>query len=112
VLASRARIDEDFERTLAAVHKRRPQLGGVSSADVCIFDAKSFGFFEMYGVSVWSREKGVEPEKTFFGQGGRVNFVRMSFVDGPLAHQQQFRLNHVVKNSIYLVFLILPGLRC
>jgi len=60
-----------------AVHKRRPQLGGLSSADRgrglfrCgrpHFLAQNIGFFEIYGVS--ARTRGVEP-------GGGVNFSRI-----------------------------------
>jgi len=36
-----------------------------------LFDAKNFEFFEIYGVSVWTKGEGVEPVRTFFGQGGR-----------------------------------------
>jgi len=40
-----------------------------------LFGAKSIRFFEFYGVS--ARTKGVEPERTFFGQGRRgVNLSR------------------------------------
>jgi len=34
-----------------------------------IFDAKNVGFFEIDGVSAWTRERGVEPVGTFCGQG-------------------------------------------
>jgi len=37
-----------------------------------LLDAKNFGFFEFYGVSV--RTRGVEPVRTFFGQGGGGQF--------------------------------------
>jgi len=46
--------------------------------------AKNFGFFEIYGVSV--RSKGVEPVRTFCGQGEEINFLRLCakvFMDGP-----------------------------
>jgi len=54
------------------------------------FDAKNFGFFEIYGVS--ARIRGVEPVRTFFGQGGRGSsfhdFVRTSFIDDPKEKMQ------------------------
>jgi len=54
-----------------------------------LFEAKNFGFFEIYGVSARTRGEEVEPVRTFFGQEGRVSifrdFVRTSFMDGPLA---------------------------
>jgi len=37
-----------------------------------LFGAKNFGFFEIYNVCAWTR--GVEPVRTFCGQGGGVNF--------------------------------------
>jgi len=47
-----------------------------------LFDTKKFGFFEIYGVSAWT--KGVEPMWTFCRQGGRrsifLDFVRTSMV--------------------------------
>jgi len=69
---------------LGAVHKRRPQSGGggyLSSADVlrtrgevwtsALFGAKKLRTFLTYVVSVWTRGKGVEPVRTFFGKGRR-----------------------------------------
>jgi len=56
---------------LGGVHKRRLQSGGreivrcghfaekgggSSDVDVCTFWYKNFGFFEIYGVSAWTRE--------------------------------------------------------
>jgi len=81
-------------KPLGAVHKRRPQLGGgggfvqceyfvdkgeggSSDVDVHIFWRKNFEFFEIYGVFVrWYGQgrRGVEPVRTFFGQGGRGQF--------------------------------------
>jgi len=51
-----------------------------------LFGAKSIGFFKIYGVSARKKGVGVEPVRTFFGQGGGVNFrnfVRASFMGGP-----------------------------
>jgi len=40
-----------------------------------LFGAKNSGFFEIYGVP--ARTRGVEPVRTFFGQGGEgFNFSR------------------------------------
>jgi len=51
-----------------------------------LFGAKNLGFFEIYGGS--TRTKGVEPVRTFCGQGGGASivpdFVQTSFMDGPL----------------------------
>jgi len=41
-----------------------------------LFRAKTFGFFEIFDVSVRTRGKGVEPVRTFCQQGGGVNFSR------------------------------------
>jgi len=35
-----------------------------------LFGAKNFGFFEIYGVSAPTKWEGVEPVRTFCGQGG------------------------------------------
>jgi len=54
-----------------------------------LLGAKSFEFFEIYGVRKDKRGEGeVEPVRTFFGQEGEgmtnfCNFVRTSFMDGP-----------------------------
>jgi len=62
--------------------------GGSSDADVRTFWCKHLGSFEINGVSAWIM--GVEPVRTFCGQGGRVeglpifrNFVWTSFMDDP-----------------------------
>jgi len=47
---------------------------GSSDADVCIFCAKNFGFFEIYVCPHGQRGMRVEPVRTFFGQG-RVKFL-------------------------------------
>jgi len=44
------------------------------------FDAKNFGFFEIYGVSARTRGEGVEPVQKFFGQVGRG--LLFSILDG------------------------------
>jgi len=52
---------------------------GSSYMNSAHFSAKNIGFFEIYGVSARTRGWGVEPVRTFFGQGGRrsnVNFLR------------------------------------
>jgi len=38
-----------------------------------LFGVKNFGFFKIYGVS--ARTRGVEPERTFFEQGGAQFFA-------------------------------------
>jgi len=38
--------------------------GGSSNADVRIFGAKKFGFFEIYGVSAAARRREVDPVRT------------------------------------------------
>jgi len=52
------------------------------------FGAKNFGFFESFGVSARTRGEGVEPVRTFCGQGERGStfrdFERTSFMDDPL----------------------------
>jgi len=61
---------------------------GPSDADVRTFWCKNFGFFEICGVSAWTRVGGViYLVRTLFGQGGWaifLNFVRASFMDHPL----------------------------
>jgi len=54
---------------LGAVHKVRSQSGGrgLQMRTSALFDAKNFGFFEIYDVSV--RTRGVEPLRTVCGQG-------------------------------------------
>jgi len=50
-----------------------------------LFGAKNFGFFKIYGVSALTR--GVEPVRTFCGQGGGSNFhdfLRISYMEGSL----------------------------
>jgi len=51
-----------------------------------LFDAKNFGFFKIYGMSARKREEGGSASADFFGQGGPIffDFMRTSFVDGPL----------------------------
>jgi len=80
---------------LGAVHKRRSQGGReLSSADIlrtreegvlqmrtsALFGAKTFEFFEIYGVSARIRGRGFVQ----CGQGVSIfrDFVRMSFMDG------------------------------
>jgi len=76
---------------------------GDFSDDVCSFSCKKLVFFEIYGVFARTRGKegwasakifrtrgeGVEPVRTFCKQGGKVqffrDFVRTSFMDGPLS---------------------------
>jgi len=42
-----------------------------------LFGAKNIKFFEIYSVSARQRGEGVEPVRTFYGQGGSgVNFSR------------------------------------
>jgi len=51
-----------------------------------LFDAKNFGFFEIYGVSARNKGEGVQPVRTFSGQEeGSIfrDFVRTSVIDGP-----------------------------
>jgi len=36
-----------------------------------LFAAQNYKFFEIYGVSAWTVEKGFERVRTFFGQGGK-----------------------------------------
>jgi len=96
---------------LGAVHKRRPQSRGRGCPVRTFFGlggrrlfrcgrphffaqkktAQKTGFFEIYGVSAVRTNKGgggVEPVRSFYGQGGRRSifrdFVRISFMDGPL----------------------------
>jgi len=63
-----------------------------------LFGAKNFRFFEINGVSARTRGGRVEPVRTFYGEGGGEvasadkrgggtifrDFVRTSFMDGPL----------------------------
>jgi len=52
------------------------------------FGEKSFGFFEIFGVSHGQGGRSVELVRTIFGQAERGSifhdFVRMSFMDDPL----------------------------
>jgi len=71
-----------------------------------LFGAKYFKIFEIY--VVFAQTKGVEPLRTYFGQGGRgVNFsgfVRTSFIDGPFRRFLFYILNVTRKNKLYLNF--------
>jgi len=40
-----------------------------------LFGAKNFGFFEIYGVSAWTRGEGVKPVRTFTDKGGGGQFL-------------------------------------
>jgi len=54
-----------------------------------LFGAKTIGFLEIYVVS--ARKRGVEPVRTFLRQVGGVifrDFVRTSFMDGPLPERK------------------------
>jgi len=52
-----------------------------------LFDAKNFGFFEIYGVSARTRGEGLSQGGHFSDKGGGgqffCNFVRTSFMDNP-----------------------------
>jgi len=87
---------------LGAVHKGCPQSGVREVCPVQTFFAQGGFFrcnrlhflvqklwiFEIYGVSV--QTKGVEPVRTFCGQGGKFfrDFMWMSFMDGSLVKEQ------------------------
>jgi len=45
--------------------------GEFLDAESAFFGVKNFGFFEIYGVSAWAKEKEFKPVRTFFGQGKR-----------------------------------------
>jgi len=66
---------------LGAAHERRPQRKRVvlQMRTFALFGAKNFGFFEIYGVSARTRGKG-----SIFR-----DFVRTSFMDGPLYERIQ-----------------------
>jgi len=51
-------------------------MGCPSDANIRTFGAKTFGFFEIYGVSSRTRGEGIKPVRTFCGQGEGVNFSR------------------------------------
>jgi len=58
---------------------------GSSDANVCYFDVKNGGFFEVYSVSARTKERGGdEPVLKFFGRRGVSfrDFVRTYFMDG------------------------------
>jgi len=74
---------------LGAVHKRRPKSGGrLSNADIfrtrgvlpirasALFGAKNTEFFEIYGVSAWTRGRGLNQCGHFSDKGEGVNFSR------------------------------------
>jgi len=52
--------------------------------DSAVFGAKNVGFFEFMVCPHGQGGKGVEPVRTFCRQGGRVNYVRTSFIVGSL----------------------------
>jgi len=59
--------------------------GGSSDAVVWTFWYKNYRFFEIYSVSAQTRGEGVEPVRTFCGQGRSIfrEFVQASFMDVP-----------------------------
>jgi len=70
-----------------------------------LFGAKNFGFFEIYGVSAWSRE--VEQVWTFFEKGVGVvfrDFVRASFIDGPLSNTY---LAYIQNKSFHIIIIMI-----
>jgi len=89
---------------LGAVHKRRPHSGGgvfLSSAEIlrtreegvlqmrtsAPFGVKKLGFFEIYGMSSWTRGRGLASADILrTRERGSIfrDFVRTSFMDGPL----------------------------
>jgi len=73
-------------RGLTSADIFRTKRRGSSEMDVHIFGAKNIEYFEIYGVSAWTR--GVEPVQTFCGQEGQCfyNFVWTSFTDGSLRY--------------------------
>jgi len=87
---------------LGTVHKRRPQSGDEGGCPVRTFCGQGGGgvlqirtnieLSEIYGVSARTRgEKGVTPVRTFCGEGESIirDFVRTSFMDGPLLVRTQ-----------------------
>jgi len=53
---------------------------GSSNADVRTFGAKTFEFFENFGVSSRTRREGVEPVTTFCGQGGQFFVILCGYL--------------------------------
>jgi len=66
--------------------------GDSSDVDVRNFDAKIIGFRNLWCVCT---DKGVELARTFYGPGRKGSifrdFVRTSFMDGPLKVSYQYR---------------------
>jgi len=56
-----------------------------------LFGAKIIGFFEINGVSARTRGEGVEPVRTRGGGQFFVNYVRATFMDGPLSTRTELR---------------------
>jgi len=57
------------------------------------FDAKNFGFFEIYGASARTRGRGSASVDIFWTRGLIFcDFVRTSFMDGPLSEKIVCRL--------------------
>jgi len=73
-----------------AVHKGRPRsrkfvqcgnfrdkgVGVLQMRTSALIDAKNFGHFEIYSVSARTRSEGVQPVRTFSGQGKGGHFLR------------------------------------
>jgi len=95
---------------LGVVHKGRPHSGGEGYVQCrhladkggggvlqirtsALFDVKNFRFFKIYGVPARTRGREVETVRTFFELGverGSIfrDFVRTSFMDGPLGKSE------------------------
>jgi len=80
---------------IRGANKKTPRAGGGGGEGV--YPVRTSGVFKMrtsalFGIKtskfmVCPHGQGeVKPLRTFFGQGGKVNFVRTSFMDGLLAN--------------------------
>jgi len=49
---------------------------GSSDATHALFDAKDFGYFEIYGVFAQTCGRGIEPVRIFCEQGGGCSILR------------------------------------
>jgi len=71
------------EEGVQCIHFADKRKEGLFRCRPQFFAQKTSEFFEIYGVS--TRTRGVEPVRTFFGQGRSIfrDFMRTSFSDGP-----------------------------
>jgi len=85
--------------------------GGFSDADSALFGAKISNFFEIYGVSVRTREGGVKPVRTFCGQEKESIFAD-GFYGRPISYCDNFGTGTYSGVIIRKTLNILTEIKC